>query len=166
MIWDRSGIAQCLLRGHLNSVISIALSPTGGLLATGSGDWQAKICKFIKLVVSHQAVLMVCTQGALMGTTSIRSTINLAVFQRTPFVAWEQVALKGTGGKRHVWEVRASYQLPSLPPPHRHVLWWNLQCTPSLLPHSILIFLSSSIETSSQQGPQPSPALRPSPRAA
>ena len=55
IIWDRAGIAQCLLRGHLNSVISIALSPTGGLLATGSGDWQAKICEFIIFPVSHQA---------------------------------------------------------------------------------------------------------------
>ena len=45
MFWDRTGTAQCLLRGHLNSVISIALSPGGGLLATGSGDWQAKICE-------------------------------------------------------------------------------------------------------------------------
>ena len=45
IFWDRTGTAQCLLRGHLNSVISIALSPGGDLLATGSGDWQAKICE-------------------------------------------------------------------------------------------------------------------------
>ena len=28
----------------MNAVISIDLSPTGGMLATGSGDWQARIC--------------------------------------------------------------------------------------------------------------------------
>jgi hypothetical protein len=27
-------------------VISIDLSPAGSVLATGSGDWQARICKF------------------------------------------------------------------------------------------------------------------------
>jgi glucose repression regulatory protein TUP1 len=27
-------------------VISIDLSPAGGLLATGSGDWQARVCEF------------------------------------------------------------------------------------------------------------------------
>ncbi|KIL59607.1 hypothetical protein M378DRAFT_169130, partial [Amanita muscaria Koide BX008] len=42
--WDaRSAVVQCMLQGHKNSVISIDLSPTGGLLATGSGDWQARI---------------------------------------------------------------------------------------------------------------------------
>ena len=44
--WDaRSAAVQCMLQGHKNSVISIDLSPMGGLLATGSGDWQARICK-------------------------------------------------------------------------------------------------------------------------
>ncbi|KIL58718.1 hypothetical protein M378DRAFT_15344 [Amanita muscaria Koide BX008] len=43
--WDaRSAVVQCMLQGHKNSIISIDLSPTGGLLATGSGDWQARIC--------------------------------------------------------------------------------------------------------------------------
>lgn len=34
---------QFVLHGHKNSVISIAMSETNGLLATGSGDWQARI---------------------------------------------------------------------------------------------------------------------------
>ncbi|KAG5649838.1 hypothetical protein H0H81_001827 [Sphagnurus paluster] len=63
--WDsRSAIVQCMLQGHKNSgvlplylcfcaemdahwgivVISIDLSPAGSVLATGSGDWQARIC--------------------------------------------------------------------------------------------------------------------------
>ena len=60
--WDsRSAIVQCMLQGHKNSgeflvpfpflgianvspVISIDLSPAGSILATGSGDWQARIC--------------------------------------------------------------------------------------------------------------------------
>jgi len=60
--------AQLMLQGHKNSgesrrhrselphslerfcclfliVISLDLSPAGGLLATGSGDWQARVCK-------------------------------------------------------------------------------------------------------------------------
>lgn len=60
--WDsRSAIVQFMLQGHKNSgklsfcvslriltgrklVISIDLSPTASLLATGSGDWAARIC--------------------------------------------------------------------------------------------------------------------------
>ena len=42
----REDDCACLLQGHKNSVISIDLSPAGGLLATGSGDWHAKICEF------------------------------------------------------------------------------------------------------------------------
>ena len=63
--WDsRSAIAQCVIQGHKNSgefvvsflppflkgivnvflVISVDLSPAGGIMATGSGDWQARIC--------------------------------------------------------------------------------------------------------------------------
>lgn len=36
-------VAQCL---PLSSVISIDLSPAGSILATGSGDWQARICTY------------------------------------------------------------------------------------------------------------------------
>ena len=44
--WDaRTAIVQCMLQGHKNSVLSIYLSPAGNVLATGSGDWQARICK-------------------------------------------------------------------------------------------------------------------------
>ncbi|KAJ3497690.1 hypothetical protein NMY22_g19672 [Coprinellus aureogranulatus] len=43
--------AVCVLQGHKNSVISIDLSPVGNLLATGSGDWQARISDaFIRAV--------------------------------------------------------------------------------------------------------------------
>ena len=45
--WDaHTAIVQCMLQGHKNSVISIDLSPAGNVLATGSGDWQARICEF------------------------------------------------------------------------------------------------------------------------
>jgi len=42
----RSGAVQCMLQGHENSVISVNLSPMGGLLATGSGDQQARIWSY------------------------------------------------------------------------------------------------------------------------
>ena len=59
--WDaKNAVVQCMLQGHKNSgklslgtarasltsrtVISIDLSPVNSLLATGSGDWQARIC--------------------------------------------------------------------------------------------------------------------------
>ena len=68
--WDsRTAIVQCMLQGHKNSgafasdwgfclctadklcaVISIDLSPAGNVLATGSGDWQARICTSTSLV--------------------------------------------------------------------------------------------------------------------
>ncbi|KAG1776746.1 WD40-repeat-containing domain protein [Suillus placidus] len=44
--WDsHTATTQCMLQGHKNSVISIDLSPAGSILATGSGDWQARICR-------------------------------------------------------------------------------------------------------------------------
>ena len=62
--WDsRTAIVQCMLQGHKNSgeflvffkaianvssVISIDLSPAGSILATGSGDWQARICTYLR----------------------------------------------------------------------------------------------------------------------
>lgn len=45
--WEsRSAQQQLRLQGHKNSVISIDLSPVGGVLATGSGDWQARLCAY------------------------------------------------------------------------------------------------------------------------
>ncbi|TPX40470.1 hypothetical protein SeMB42_g05988 [Synchytrium endobioticum] len=40
---DLAAAAQFVLQGHKNSVISIALAPSGGLFATGSGDWKTRI---------------------------------------------------------------------------------------------------------------------------
>ena len=36
--------AAVVLQGHKNSVISIAVSEVGNLLATGSGDWSCRVC--------------------------------------------------------------------------------------------------------------------------
>jgi glucose repression regulatory protein TUP1 len=45
LLWDsRTAMVQCMLQGHRNSVLSVDLSPTGNVLATGSGDWEARIC--------------------------------------------------------------------------------------------------------------------------
>lgn len=41
----RTGKPQFVVHGHKNSVISIAMSEVGGFLATGSGDWQARLFK-------------------------------------------------------------------------------------------------------------------------
>ncbi|KND02337.1 uncharacterized protein SPPG_09062 [Spizellomyces punctatus DAOM BR117] len=40
---DTTTSTQFMLQGHKNSVISVALAPVGGLFATGSGDWRARI---------------------------------------------------------------------------------------------------------------------------
>ncbi|RXW13609.1 hypothetical protein EST38_g12249 [Candolleomyces aberdarensis] len=45
-VTKRDREAVCVLQGHKNSVISIDLSPVGNLLATGSGDWQARIWSY------------------------------------------------------------------------------------------------------------------------
>ena len=45
VVAKRDREAVCMLQGHKNSVISIDLSPVGNMLATGSGDWQARICE-------------------------------------------------------------------------------------------------------------------------
>ncbi|ORX51529.1 transcriptional repressor TUP1 [Piromyces finnis] len=43
---DPTTVAQFMLQGHNNSVISIALSPIGGMFATGSGDRKARIWRY------------------------------------------------------------------------------------------------------------------------
>jgi general transcriptional corepressor TUP1 len=44
--WDtNSAQVQLILQGHKNSVISVDLSTTGNLLATGSGDTTARLCE-------------------------------------------------------------------------------------------------------------------------
>jgi len=42
----RTGVVQCALLGHANSVLAVDLSPVDHLLATGSGDWQARIWSY------------------------------------------------------------------------------------------------------------------------
>lgn len=45
--WDENGQSnQLTLQGHKNSVISVAISPTGGIFATGAGDGRARIWSF------------------------------------------------------------------------------------------------------------------------
>ncbi|KAJ3898590.1 WD40-repeat-containing domain protein [Lentinula edodes] len=45
--WDsKTAVVQSMLQGHKNSVISIDLSPAANILATGSGDWQARIWSY------------------------------------------------------------------------------------------------------------------------
>ncbi|KIJ12191.1 hypothetical protein PAXINDRAFT_157005 [Paxillus involutus ATCC 200175] len=45
--WDsHTATVQCILQGHTNSVMSIDMSPVGSMLATGSGDCQARICAY------------------------------------------------------------------------------------------------------------------------
>ncbi|KAK4048016.1 general transcription repressor [Microbotryomycetes sp. JL201] len=48
--WDpRTAKAQFMLQGHKNSVISVAVSAQGGLVATGSGDWSARIWHYERI---------------------------------------------------------------------------------------------------------------------
>lgn len=45
--WDEVSLSnQLTLQGHKNSVISVAISPSGGVFATGSGDGRARIWSF------------------------------------------------------------------------------------------------------------------------
>ncbi|KDQ58592.1 hypothetical protein JAAARDRAFT_34415 [Jaapia argillacea MUCL 33604] len=45
--WDaKTASWQCMVQGHKNSVISVDLSPVSSLLATGSGDWEARIWSY------------------------------------------------------------------------------------------------------------------------
>ncbi|KAF7370909.1 Chromatin associated protein [Mycena sanguinolenta] len=46
--WDQTGVVQCMLQGHKNSVISISLGPTD-MLASGSGDNLARIWSYNKV---------------------------------------------------------------------------------------------------------------------
>ncbi|KAF9442429.1 WD40 repeat-like protein [Macrolepiota fuliginosa MF-IS2] len=42
----KNAAVQCMLQGHMNSVISIDMSPVSSILATGSGDSLVKICVY------------------------------------------------------------------------------------------------------------------------
>jgi len=45
--WDmKTAQTQLVLQGHKNSVIAIHLSPSNNLLATGSGDFHARIWSY------------------------------------------------------------------------------------------------------------------------
>lgn len=47
--WDSlTGTTQLMLQGHKNSVISVAISPTGSCFATGSGDCRARIWTYTR----------------------------------------------------------------------------------------------------------------------
>lgn len=62
--WEaQTGNVQLMLQGHKNSVISIDLSPVGGVLATGSGDCQARLCTCSLFSYSEIIVTMIF-QGA------------------------------------------------------------------------------------------------------
>ena len=54
MIFCVEGVGVLMMR----LVISIDLSPTGGMLATGSGDWGARLCEFFRF--SHVLDSDVC----------------------------------------------------------------------------------------------------------
>ena len=56
--------AVCVLQGHKNSVISIDLSPVGNLLATGSGDWQARICEYSIFLLFIWTRCLMVTSGS------------------------------------------------------------------------------------------------------
>jgi glucose repression regulatory protein TUP1 len=56
-VTKRDREAVCMLQGHKNSVISIDLSPVGNMLATGSGDWQARICEYSFFLIEPACVL-------------------------------------------------------------------------------------------------------------
>ncbi|KAB8252371.1 WD40-repeat-containing domain protein [Aspergillus flavus] len=57
--WDPiTGNAHMMLKGHENSVISVAPSPTGSLFATGSGDMSARIWRYILSYHSEFALLL------------------------------------------------------------------------------------------------------------
>ena len=50
-LWDvKTGQSQLILQGHKNSVISVASSPSGEFLATGSGDCRARIWRLDSIV--------------------------------------------------------------------------------------------------------------------
>ena len=63
--WDaRTAIVQCMLRGHKNSVISTDLSPAGNVLATGSGDWQARICELACFIFLYFCISLLAETGS------------------------------------------------------------------------------------------------------
>ena len=40
---EKESAPQLVLQGHVNSVISVAISRCGGIFATGSGDFKCKL---------------------------------------------------------------------------------------------------------------------------
>lgn len=54
---DSAIVTQFMLQGHKNSVISVALSCRGGLFATGSGDWRARIWRVVSERPEQRTVL-------------------------------------------------------------------------------------------------------------
>jgi len=98
--WDsRTAIVQCMLQGHKNSgkllaphitlmdfkrftlVISIDLSPAGNILATGSGDWQARICEYFFVSSCIEVFVDTSLQGATRpGNFRIESHLSSIIY--------------------------------------------------------------------------------------
>jgi glucose repression regulatory protein TUP1 len=74
--WDSlTGTTQLMLQGHKNSVISVAISPTGCCFATGSGDCRARIWSYSSVAVpTSGAVPAVISPGAPSSNTNTTST--------------------------------------------------------------------------------------------
>lgn len=75
--WDsQSGTTQLMLQGHKNSVISVAISPTGACFATGSGDCRARIWSYANFATT--ATIVAPTAPASSSTASTTSTSSLS----------------------------------------------------------------------------------------
>eukprot|EP00842_Homolaphlyctis_polyrhiza_P000064 jgi/Hompol1/1058/HPOL_005496-RA len=91
-LWDAAApgpptaVPVCLLSGHRNSVISVAVSPTGGLMATGSGDMRMRIWRVARSTsVSALAAEPATVPGAAppMVPTSSTSATDTPAGQQT-----------------------------------------------------------------------------------
>ena len=66
MIWSDSGRGQeCTLRGHSGSVYSVAFSPDGKHVLSGSDDetvkiWDAQTGKEVSVLVCHRPIVCCC----------------------------------------------------------------------------------------------------------
>ncbi|KIO26049.1 hypothetical protein M407DRAFT_75012 [Tulasnella calospora MUT 4182] len=81
--WDpRTGLTQLMLQGHKNSVISIDLSPvaspSGGLLASGSGDWIARVCTCTRLFDSLFSTNVVLQGATHLSHNSTAYSVHIA----------------------------------------------------------------------------------------
>ena len=131
MLWDaKSGVLISTLTGHTGTVRTLAFSPAGTTLATGSDDdtvmlWDAKSGVLIKTIGEHESyitTLAFSPDGTSLATSSEDNTVKLWDLRYVNMSPTD--LLHETGGLTNLRVCRTTLKvIPLLPFPDPDTVW-------------------------------------------